>query len=424
MSDDTIFALSSGRPPAAIAVIRISGPRAHEAGHAIAGSLPEARYAAVRELRSATGELLDEALVLRFDGPASATGESLVELHCHGGRAVADAVLESLGGLDGLRLAQPGEFTRRSFENGRIDLTEAEGLADLLEAETDSQRRAALRLAEGGLRRQIEQWQDALVALAARAEVAIDYIDEHEVPDPALAADAGKLADELAEWLSRPRVEPLKDGVNVVIAGPPNSGKSSLLNALSQSDKAIVTDVEGTTRDEIDVPLSIDGVPIILTDTAGIRATAEPVERMGVARAERRVVTADILVWLGDPAVAPRHASLVQVHSRCDLNRGDVPGGSVPVSSKTGEGLALLLGTIGTRAAALLPKEGSIALNRRQAAHIEAAENALRRAAAPGDPVLAAEDLRVARLQFDQITGRAGIEDLLDALFGRFCLGK
>src|SRR3982751_4613474 len=201
----TIFALSSGRPPAAISIIRISGPQAHAAGERLAGSLPEARTAAVRELRHPQlGELLDEALVLRFDGPASSTGEDILELHCHGGRAVVDAVLDAWASIEGLRSAEPGEFTRRAFENGRIDLTEAEGLADLIEAETESQRKAALALAEGGLRKQLGEWQQRLLGLSAEAERAIDFDEEDEGGDPALNRESGSLAAELACWLAPP----------------------------------------------------------------------------------------------------------------------------------------------------------------------------------------------------------------------------
>jgi len=273
---DTIFALSSGRPPAAIAVIRISGPQAHLAGERLCGSLPEPRTAAVREVRHPeTGELLDEALVLRFDAPASSTGEDVIELHGHGGRAVVDSLLRALVGVEGLRQAAPGEFTRRAFENGRIDLTEAEGLADLIEAETESQRKAALALAEGGLRKQITIWQERLLALSAQAERAIDYDDDDEGVDPALLRDCADLAGELRQWLERPRVEPLKDGVLVVVAGPPNAGKSSLINAIVGEERTIVTDMPGTTRDHIEVPLSLGGVPIRLTDTAGLRETED-----------------------------------------------------------------------------------------------------------------------------------------------------
>jgi tRNA modification GTPase len=423
---DTIFALSSGRPPAAISVIRISGPQAHEAGSRIAGSLPEARTAAVRELRHPdSGELLDESLVLRFDSPASSTGEDILEFQCHGGRAVVDALLSALSGLDGLRQAEPGEFTRRAFENGRIDLPEAEGLADLIEAETESQRKAALALAEGGLSKQIAAWQERLLSLSARAERAIDYDEEDEAVDPALLRDCGTLAAELGLWLDRPRVEPLKDGVLVVVAGPPNSGKSSLINAVAGEERAIVTDVPGTTRDHIEVPLSLGGVPIRLTDTAGLRQTDEEVEAIGVARAERLVEAADVLVWLGDPHEAPEHPRLIRVYAKADLpDRSEAPEGALAVSSVSGSGIADLLARVEALARAILPGEDAIALNRRQAHHIGEAAQALSSAESARDLVLIAEHLRLARTAFDRLTGRAGVEDVLDALFSRFCLGK
>jgi tRNA modification GTPase len=423
---DTIFALSSGRPPAAISVIRISGPQAHEAGSRIAGSLPEARTAAVRELRHPdSGELLDESLVLRFDSPASSTGEDILEFQCHGGRAVVDALLSALSGLDGLRQAEPGEFTRRAFENGRIDLPEAEGLADLIEAETESQRKAALALAEGGLSKQIAAWQERLLSLSARAERAIDYDEEDEAVDPALLRDCGTLAAELGLWLDRPRVEPLKDGVLVVVAGPPNSGKSSLINAVAGEERAIVTDVPGTTRDHIEVPLSLGGVPIRLTDTAGLRQTDEEVEAIGVARAERLVKAADVLVWLGDPHEAPEHPRLIRVYAKADLpDRSEAPEGALAVSSVSGSGIADLLARVEALARAILPGEDAIALNRRQAHHIGEAAQALSSAESARDLVLIAEHLRLARTAFDRLTGRAGVENVLDALFSRFCLGK
>ena len=426
MSFDTIYALSSGRPPAAVSIIRVSGPNAHDAGRRLARSLPDARQAAVRLLRDGQGGVLDEALVLRFDGPASATGENIVEFQCHGGRAVVDAVLAALEQVEGLRLAEPGEFTRRAFENGRIDLTEAEGLADLIEAETQTQRKAALAMAEGGLRRQVEQWQQQLLALSARAEAAIDYVGDDDVePDPGLVDDAGMLAAELQSWLERPRVEPLKDGIRVVVAGPPNAGKSSLLNAIVGEERAIVTAIPGTTRDHIEVPLSLDGVPILLTDTAGLRETDELVERIGVDRARSIVEGADVLLWLGEPADAPSHPRLVRVHPRADLpERATAPAQSIAVSSVTGDGIKPLLERVAELANSFLPADSTVALNRRQATHIAEANEALHGLRAAGDPVLIAEHLRTARAAFDRLTGRAGIDDVLDALFSRFCLGK
>jgi len=421
---DTIFALSSGRAPAAISIIRISGERAHDAASRIVGALPEARTVAVRELRHPkSGERLDEALVLRFDAPASSTGEDSVEFQCHGGRAVVDAVLSALAAIDGLRLAEPGEFTRRAFENGRIDLTEAEGLADLIEAQTESQRKAALAHAEGGLRKQIEEWRRRLVELSAVAERAIEYDEEDSPIDPALVAGIEALVAELRDWLARPRVEPLKDGVRVVIAGPPNAGKSSLLNAIAGADRAIVTDIPGTTRDHIEMPLSLSGIPILLTDTAGLREAEDRIEEVGVVRAQALIGTADIVLWLGDVSEAPSHPRIVQVRAKADLpERANAPADAIAVSSVTGAGITALLERVAMLAKSVLPGEGALALNRRQAFHLGEAAEAL--SAPVEDEVLIAESLRAARSAFDRLTGRAGVEDVLDALFSRFCLGK
>jgi tRNA modification GTPase len=423
---DTIFALSSGRPPAAVSVIRISGPAAHEAGRMIAGSLPEPRTAAVRELRDPrSGDLLDEALVLRFDGPNSSTGENVVEFQCHGGRAVVDALLAVIAKTGRLRVALPGEFTRRAFENGRIDLTEAEGLADLIEAETESQRKAALALAEGGLRKQVGLWQERLLGLSAEAERAIDYDEDDDQVDPTLQRECAGLDHELRSWLERPPAERLKDGVRVVVAGPPNAGKSSLINTIAGEERAIVTAVPGTTRDHIEVPLSLRGVPVLLTDTAGLRESEDEVEAIGVERAARLIEAAHVLVWMGGTNEAPEHPRAISVHAKADLpERRAAPDGAVAVSSVSGEGIAELLRRIEAEARAVLPAEDAIALNRRQAAHIEEAADAIAEAARASELVLVAEHLRLARSAFDRLTGRAGIEEVLDALFSRFCLGK
>lgn len=422
---ETIFALSSGRPPAAIAVIRISGPRAREAALALAGDLPETRMAMVRTLRDpVSGEHLDEALVLRFDTPASATGEDLVELHCHGGRAVVDAVLAALGRAEGLREARPGEFTRRALENGRIDLTEAEGLADLLEAGTESQRRAALRMAEGGLRRLLEGWSERVVMLSAEAERAIDYAEEDDdVAETGIAASAATLAGELGEWLERPRVEPLKEGVRVVAAGPPNAGKSSLINAIVGIDRSIVSAIAGTTRDVVEIPLAIAGIPFVFADTAGLRGGADSIEVIGIERAAAEIERADIILWLGEANQIPADRKAVLVHAKSDI-AGVGPAGSVPVSALTGDGMAELIATIVAMGRSLMPGEDMLALNRRQAAAISEARDALAEAVDQRDPAIQAELLRAARAAFDRCTGRAGIEDVLDGLFARFCLGK
>lgn len=419
---DTIVALSSGRPPAAIAVVRTSGPHAFDSAERLAGPLPPARQASLRRLTDPrSGILIDEALLVRFDSPHSSTGEDIVEYQCHGGRATVDALVSTLLGQPGLRLAEPGEFTRRALANGRIDLTEAEGLADLLTAETELQRRSAMGRAGGALRRRLDDWRERLLALAAQAEVAIDYSDEEE---GSVATDLSpgieKLAGEMASLVDAPRIEPLRDGIRVVVAGPPNAGKSSLINALAQSEKAIVTHVPGTTRDVIEVPIAIDGVPFVLVDTAGLRESKDIVESIGIDRAKVEAERADLLLWLG-PEVPTDYARTIRIGAKADLGPA---GPGLPVSAVTGQGLLELTHTIVERARALLPKADELALDRRQHDLLSEAQAALVRAARLDDPVLVAEELRSARLAVDRIAGRAGVEDLLDALFGRFCLGK
>ena len=425
--DDTIAALSSGQPPAGVAVIRTSGPAAFATAKALAGALPPPRRAVLRPLRDPrNGERLDQALLLRFDGPASATGEDIVEYQCHGGRAVVRSILEAVLSQPGMRAAQPGEFTRRAFANGRIDLTEAEGLADLLTAETERQRRAALMRAEGGVRSLVDGWRARILILSARAEAAIDYVDDEEETGAdvsALAREAAMLAAEFGEWLARPRAEPLKNGIRVVAVGPPNAGKSSLINALSQSDRAIVTDVAGTTRDVIEVPIAIGGIPFVLVDTAGLREGGDRVEQIGIERAHAEAIRADILLWLGDPADVPAHPHVVQIHPRADQpGRGSAPEGSMPVSVVDGTGLRELADELAKRASNIFPGDDQLSLNHRQAVEIELAYDALQRTET--DLVILADGLRRAREAIDRITGRAGIDDMLDALFGQFCLGK
>jgi tRNA modification GTPase len=281
-------------------------------------------------------------------------------------------------------------------------------------------------MAEGSLRKQIETWQERLLGLSAAAERAIDYAEEDEsTADAELATACGTLAADLREWLERPRAERLKDGVKVVIAGPPNAGKSSLLNAIVQEERAIVTEIPGTTRDHIEVPLAIDGVPLLVIDTAGLRDSEDRVEAIGVSRAESLVKAADILIWLGDPNDARAHPCGLQVHAKSDLSdRHAPPAGAIAVSSLTGAGVDVLLEHVLRAAKMLLPAEDALALNRRQAKHMEEAAEALGAAAATDDAVLLAENIRLARGAFDRLTGRAGMEDVLDALFSRFCLGK
>lgn len=394
----------------------------------LAGRLPDARVASLAALRDpGTGELLDRALVLIFPGPASATGENLVEYQCHGGRAIIDRLLAVIVAQPGCRAAEPGEFTRRALGNGRIDLTEAEGLADLLEAETESQRRAALLMAEGGLSAQVETWRHRLVQLSAQAEAAIDYVDDEDetAQDAAqLSGDAGILAGEIAAWLERPRAERLKDGVRVVLAGPPNAGKSSLINALVGFDRAIVTDIAGTTRDSIDVPVSVGGIPFVLVDTAGLRDTTDVIEKAGIDRSRSEVRNADIILWMGDPAASPDDPRVLRIHPQCDRpDRRVVPMGSLGVSATEGTNLSQLWELLVTKARALLPAEGEIALNRRQAAALTDVVRALE-SASSSDIVVTAHALRASADSLGRLTGRIGVEDMLEELFGRFCLGK
>jgi tRNA modification GTPase len=419
---DTIFALSSGSPPAAVAVIRISGPRADSALQALSVSLPEARRATLAELRF-DGELLDNALVVRFPGPRSATGEDVVELHLHGGRAVVSAVKAVLARMDGLRAAEPGEFTRRAFDNGRIDLTEAEGLADLLEAETETQRRSALALAGGALGRQAAAWKRRLLDLAAEVEAALDFSDEDDVTP--LSRDFPSrlegLRGELQAWLARPPAERLKDGLRVVVLGPPNAGKSSLVNALAQRDAAITSAVPGTTRDLIEVPVAIGGLPFLLVDTAGLREAVGEIEAIGIERAQASAAAADLLLWLGPRADAP--AGSIAIHPKADLG-GSSGDSELAVSALTGQGMDALVRTLLARAAALLPAAGEVALNARHRAALGDASGDLGEASSTTDLLLIAEALRRARTALDAVTGDAGVEDMLDALFGRFCIGK
>lgn len=423
---DTIVALSSGRPPAAIAVVRTSGPAAFAAAEAIAGRLPEPRRAELRRLADPRdGVLIDEALLVRFDAPASATGENIVEYQCHGGRATVDALISSLLARPGVRLAEPGEFTRRALANGRIDLTEAEGLADLLTAETELQRRSAMARAGGALRARLDEWRTRLLELSARAEVAIDYADEEDgAADGSLMADIDGLTSDISKLVAAPRVEPLRDGIRVAVAGPPNAGKSSLVNALAQSERVIVTPVAGTTRDVIEVPLAIGGVPFVLVDTAGVRESEDMVESIGIERAQYEAERSDLLLWLGEPAEAPSHPDLILIHPKADL--GDSVSGDavLAVSAVTGKGLGRLTQLLIERSSKLLPKGDELALDRRQHDLLADAEQALLRASGLSDAVLIAEELRIARLAIDRIAGRAGVDELLDALFGRFCLGK
>ncbi len=351
-------------------MVRISGPGAEAALKALAGgdALPEPRTARLATLRH-HGEVLDNALVIRFPGPHSATGEDVAELHLHGGRSVVAAVQAALAAMPGLREALPGEFTRRAFENGRIDLTEAEGLADLLMAETQSQRRAALALAGGALGRQVEAWQRRLLALAAQLEAVLDHSDEADVGavPSELGPELGALAGELEAWLRRPPVERLREGVRVVIAGPPNSGKSSLLNVLAGREAAITSAIAGTTRDLVEAPTAIGGAPFLLIDTAGLRDSEDEIETIGVERARASLAAADLILWLGDPANPPNGERTIRVHAKADIAPADAHA-DIAVSAKTGAGIDALVELLVARSRALLPAEGEVAINSRHRA--------------------------------------------------------
>ncbi len=428
MAADTIFAVSSGRPPAAIAVLRISGAGAIAAAARLAGTLPEARRAGVRALRDPVdNRLLDRALVLVFPGPATATGEDLVELHLHGGRAVVAGVERALAGLS-LRAAEPGEFTRRALAHGRIDLTEAEGLGDLLSAETDAQRHMALANSDGRLRRAVAGWAASATRLSAMVEAVLDHAEEDDVDagdgvPSAIQRDAGALAAEIVAVLAVPPVERLRDGIRVVLAGPPNAGKSTLLNALVGREAAIVSPMAGTTRDVIEIPVTREGVAWLFLDTAGLRDDSDdPVERIGIDRAAGSIAAADIVLWLGDDAPPPGTRAIA-LHPRADVREG-VADERLAVSAVTGQGLDRLWVALAAQAAALLPKIDELALNQRQAHHAGEAAGALKRAAMQDDPLLLAEELRYAVQAFAALTGMRATEAVLDDLFGRFCIGK
>lgn len=426
-------------PPAAIAVVRVSGPGAGTALETLAGRLPAPRHASLGELKDAAGAPLDRALLLWFPGPATATGEDLAELHLHGGRAVVAAVESRLAEMPGLRRAEAGEFTRRAFLNGRIDLAEAEGLADLLAAETESQRVQALGVASGHVSRAVESWQERLLTLMAGAEAELNFADEDDVEVGETVArhlidGMGLLAAELGDWLARPAAEVIAEGLSVVIAGPPNAGKSTLINALAQRELAIVSPIEGTTRDVIETALALDGIAMRFSDTAGLRTDgADAIEAIGIGRARAAVETADILLWLGPSDAAPSHPRCVRIAAQADRWRGDAKAeaaaahSDLTLSAATGEGMEALHAQIVAIARTLLPREGEAALRQRQRAALAEAQSWLAieaRSREADDLILLAERLRLAGTALDRITGRAGVEDMLDTLFGRFCIGK
>lgn len=451
--EQTIFALSSGRPPSAIAIVRVSGPQAGRALEAMAGRVPPARMATRAQLRDAHQRPIDDAVVLWFPRPASATGEDVAEFHVHGGRAVLAALFSALSALHAdMRPAEAGEFTRRAFENGKLDLTEAEGLDDLIRADTDRQRRQALRQLKGLLGDKARHWRAQIIEASALIEAGIDFSDEGDVPDeliaPALARIA-QLASEIEEVLgAQGRSERLRDGLVVAIAGPPNVGKSTLMNQLARRDVAIVSPHAGTTRDVIEVQLDLDGYPVTVIDTAGIRQTDDPVEQEGVRRARARAAEADLVLWLvdgerrdeGKLSPGEGHAPVWTVRNKIDLeadtadrrisaaDRGQ--GGDMArfaISASRGDGLWDLIAALvefaqdyfGAGDDALVGRE-------RQRVLLQQTVASLRRAmdvAGQGEE-LVAEELRAAGYALGRLLGRVDVEDILDVIFRDFCVGK
>jgi tRNA modification GTPase len=441
---ETIFALSSGHGRAGVAVVRLSGPAAGLALDRLAAPRPKPRVAAFRRVRhQETGEVLDEALVLWFPGPRSETGEDMAELHVHGGRAVIAGVLAALGGIQGCRLAEPGEFARRAFTNGKIDLTAAEAVADLVEAETAAQRRQALRQAGGALAQLYDSWRADLVQAQALTEAAIDFSDEADVGSRACEEArrvVARLLPQVRQHLDDGRRgEIVREGFRVAISGPPNVGKSSLLNAFARREAAIVSDEAGTTRDVIEVTLDLGGVPVVLSDTAGIREPEGKVEREGIRRAVARVRDAELVLWLMDAAdLRPEppppdlagSREMLWVLNKIDLVKG-ASGRAAPgwfrLSVLTGEGLPELAKAIEARAAAAAGgSEAPVITQARHRQQIGATVEALE-AYLFGDSAeleLRAEDLRRAATALGRITGRVDVEDVLGEIFSRFCIGK
>jgi tRNA modification GTPase len=441
--DQTIFALSSGRPPSAIAVIRLSGPRAGVALESLAGKIPTPRRVTRALLRDTAANPIDDAVVLWFPGPASATGEDVAEFHVHGGRAVLAAVFAELAAIDYIRPAEPGEFTRRAFENGKLDLTEAEGLDDLIHADTDRQRRQALRQLKGLLGDRARNWRARIIEAQALFEAGIDFADEGDVPTeliaPALAKVRALLGEIEGALAVEGRGERMRDGLVVAIAGPPNVGKSTLMNQLARREVAIVSPHAGTTRDVIEVQLDLDGYPVTVIDTAGIRETDDPVEQEGVRRARVRAAAADLVLWLTDTdGVSPPDESSVPVwliRNKADLDGSaigsvectDVSGPPFRMSAARGDGVAELVAALVVFAEAFFSgQESGLITRERQRTLLQETAEALRRSTsviAEGEE-LAAEELRRAAYALGRLLGRVDVEDILDVIFREFCIGK
>lgn len=451
---DTIFALSSGRPPAAIAVVRVSGPRAGDAVMALAGRMPAPRQAMFARLRdpASSAELIDEGLVLWFPGPRSETGEDTAEFQLHGGRAVVAATLAALAKLPGLRAAEAGEFTKRAFANGKLDLTRVEGLADLIAAETEAQRRQALRQLQGLLGDKAERWRSRLIEALALVEALIDFPDEGDVPQDLLAPAleiAAELGREIRTLLAGERHgERLRDELVVAVAGPVNVGKSTIVNRLARRPAAIVSPYAGTTRDVIEVHLDLDGYPVTVLDTAGLRDSDDPVEQEGVRRARERAADADLVLWVVDatatnpdssPATlsGPEAPDVWILTNKCDLVQSFSPQGIVEkdeeqthfrISGQTGHGFDDLVAALARYSGQFFGSSESTFITRqRHRESLNSCADALHRAIAEGPEGredLVAEELRLASRALGRLTGRVDVEDLLDVIFRDFCIGK
>ena len=444
--DQTIFALSSGRAPSAIAVVRVSGAQAGFVLTTLTGKQPAPRQASRRLLRDNAGQPIDDAVVLWFPGPGSATGEDVAEFHVHGGRAVLAALLAEISLIPNTRAAEPGEFTRRAFENGKLDLTEAEGLDDLIHADTDRQRRQALRQLQGLLGDRARDWRERIIEASALIEAGIDFSDEGDVPAelraPAMKA-IRSLHEEITNVLAaQGHSERLREGLVVAIAGEPNVGKSTLINQLARRDVAIVSPHAGTTRDVIEVQLDLDGYPVTVIDTAGIRETDDPVEQEGVRRARARAEEADLVLWLveGEQAVASdamrslRKSEVADrpggavwiVRNKIDLG-GAGPGGEFGISASRGDGIPELVEALVKFAAEFFgTSEGALVTRSRQRDLLSQASDSLRRSLelVEDGEELVAEELRAAAYVLGRLLGRVDVEDVLGAIFQKFCIGK
>ncbi len=447
---DTIYALSSGAGRAGVAVIRVSGPISEDLIKNMSGGSLSPRKAHLKTIvHPRTGDVLDQALVLWFPAPASFTGEDVVELHIHGGSAVIAAVIEGIGTIDGLRMAEAGEFTRRAFYNGKLDLTGIEAVADLVDAQTEGQRKQALVQMQGGLSDLLNDWRGQLIKILAYIEASIDFSDEEDVGlnvNKQMVVNIRRLKGEMDRFLDDGKSgERLREGLHVVIAGPPNAGKSSLLNVLAKRDVAIVSEQAGTTRDVIDVYLDLDGLPVIVSDTAGLRDNGDLIEEEGVRRARGKILKADVILWTTDATLREEgldfsidsDQSLIRVRNKCDLDSiqssslatyPDTTMGEVlNISARTGEGLELLIKHIAEIASDLQSCNERAVITRarhRQALmrSVEALAVILER---PDQAVeLLAENLRICARELGRVTGSVDVEDLLDVIFRDFCIGK